>query len=354
LPDGYVGAASAVLPAPSANKLLGWNDDALALQNYVAADIPVTAVSAFWQTVLDDASAGASFVTMFAGLSAETSPAVADSIILKDDSAGTVDTITLANLLKVINALTAETSPAANDELALYDASAGTADKITLENLLKVINALTADSAPDPTADYTVSYDTSAGAAKKVLIKDIGGPLVFLSEQTASTSASIDFISGITSTYDEYEVHLHSVVAATNNTSLYLRTSTDGGSTFAASGGDYDYMTTGRNSSNAAEGEAAAGAGQMVLTFLGASDGVSSTANRGGFSGVVRFFRPSNTTHQKHFIFNGTYAQASGDSAHMFGAGHRLATADIDAIRFLFSSGNIASGTFVLYGIKKS
>jgi hypothetical protein len=35
-----------------------------------------------------------------------------------------------------------------------------------------------------------------------------------------------------------------------------------------------------------------------------------------------------------------------------YGGGMRLANADIDAIRFLMSSGNITSGKIYMYGIK--
>jgi hypothetical protein len=46
---------------------------------------------------------------------------------------------------------------------------------------------------------------------------------------------------------------------------------------------------------------------------------------------------------------------ANAGSAFNFvkGGGIRDTNADVDAIRFLLSSGNIASGTFRLYGVRK-
>lgn len=70
-----------------------------------------------------------------AALTAETSPAVADEVIIQDVSEGAANKITLANLLKVVGGLTAETLPTTSDELLLHDASASTADKITLDVL---------------------------------------------------------------------------------------------------------------------------------------------------------------------------------------------------------------------------
>jgi hypothetical protein len=125
-------------------------------------------ISAFAQTVVDDTSAAAMVETLRTDLSALTSPAIDDEILLRDTSTTSGKRMTLENMLKVIDALTAETAPDIADELALFDASASTTDKITLANLLKVINGLTEDTAPDKAADFLLSYDTSATAAKKV------------------------------------------------------------------------------------------------------------------------------------------------------------------------------------------
>jgi len=69
-----------------------------------------------------------------------------------------------------ISALTANTAPAVTDLTVMVDDPAGTplTQKITLSDLLKVINGLTEDTNPDESADFILTYDTSAGAAKKV------------------------------------------------------------------------------------------------------------------------------------------------------------------------------------------
>lgn len=77
---------------------------------------------------------------------------------------------------QLINAMTAETSIATDDLVAIADASAGSSNrKMTVANVLKVINALTADTAPVGTDDYVATYDASASAAKKVLIDLVRG-----------------------------------------------------------------------------------------------------------------------------------------------------------------------------------
>lgn len=63
---------------------------------------------------------------------------------------------------------TAETSVAITDELPLYDLSATENNKITVNNLFKAVNGFTEDTSPDESADFLLSYDTSASDVKKV------------------------------------------------------------------------------------------------------------------------------------------------------------------------------------------
>ena len=48
--------------------------------------------------------------------------------------------------------------------------------------------------------------------------------------------------------------------------------------------------------------------------------------------------------------FSTAYQTAAALLAQMHGAGQRAAAQDTDAIRILFESGNIASGSWALYG----
>lgn len=77
---------------------------------------------------------------------------------------------------KKITDLTEDTTPGIDSVIETTKDPNGTplSRKAQLQNVLKIINALTADTSPDRTADYGVTYDTSASAAKKVLVKDYG------------------------------------------------------------------------------------------------------------------------------------------------------------------------------------
>lgn len=68
----------------------------------------------------------------------------------------------------VVHALAAESGISTSDELPVYSASDSANKKVTVANLLKNVTGLTEDTSPDGAADFLLSYDTSASAAKKV------------------------------------------------------------------------------------------------------------------------------------------------------------------------------------------
>lgn len=84
-----------------------------------------------------------------------------------------------------ITALTANTTPAVTDILPMVDDPAGSplTQKITFQNFLKVINGLTEDASPVTSADFLLSYDTSASDVKKVKPDNLG----FISTSSTST-----------------------------------------------------------------------------------------------------------------------------------------------------------------------
>jgi hypothetical protein len=108
------------------------------------------------------------FPNIVTQLTAETTPAVADEVVIYDASASANRKMTLANLLKVITLLTAETAVSPTDQIAVYDASESATDKMTLQTVFNVVNGLTEDTSPDEAADFLLIYDSSANAAKKV------------------------------------------------------------------------------------------------------------------------------------------------------------------------------------------
>lgn len=171
------------------------------------------------------------------------------------------------------------------------------------------------------------------------------GAWVRISTATASASATVDFTSSINSTYDVYLVEVVNAKPATNGAFFYMQTSANSGSSWDTGAGFYlgahgVMKLTGWTVSSA-------GTGNIIL-----SDGVSSS--REGYSGFVFVTTPSNAT-RCHVRAEGSYTDSATTVETLsLTAAHRDSAAAVNGFRFLFSTGNITSGTFNLYGRKKT
>ena len=177
-----------------------------------------------------------------------------------------------------------------------------------------------------------------------------GGALVLLEQHTASSSATLDFTTAITSTYDEYMIEMLNLVPATNAVDLRLEVSTDGGSTWDTTSGHYSWEALRSNTS----GAVSSGSTSDIAICLSANtlDHVQNDANNGGVHGSFRLIAPGSAIYKYLFGNVSLYYGSSWVTA--FIGGRYLQTAAVNALRFLFSSGNIASGTIRVYGIAKS
>ncbi len=218
--------------------------------------------------------------------------------------------------------------------------------------------AVTANDFGTQTANTFLAGPTSAGPStptfRTVVAADVpasvGTSMVLLATGTASNSSEIDFTQ-ISSTYDVYMVECVGILPATNAVALQLRFSIDGGSTYKAGGTDYVYannaLTTGTVDASIASGGATA-------ILLNGAAGISNTTVTGGYTGQVILLNMNSTTKGKVATYSGMAGRAESISGSGASALAAMDTGAINAIRFLMSSGNITSGVFYLYGIKKS
>jgi hypothetical protein len=180
------------------------------------------------------------------------------------------------------------------------------------------------------------------------------GTLILLSTQTASSSATISFTTGLDSTYDEYIFKFINIHPATDNVSFQFNMSTDSGSNYN--------VTKTTTFFEAFNNEADT---TTSLQYSGSFDLAQSTAfqplsygigndNDQSLSGSLTLFNPSSTTYVKHFISNTNYYYYTDFSVNAFSTGYGNTTSAINAIQFKMSSGNIDDGIIKLYGVKKS
>lgn len=171
--------------------------------------------------------------------------------------------------------------------------------------------------------------------------------LTLIESKTASSSATIDFTTGIDSTYDEYQIHYWDVMPATDNVALWLQVSKDAGVNWRSTAGDYRHSVGYVNTVNTGNTNSASD------TKIQINRGVGNASNR-GCAGQITFWNPSGTSRNKWFQLFGQHVDNTGVPEASNGRGaFILDNAAINGIRLLFSSGNIASGTFKLYGVKK-
>ncbi len=125
---------------------------------------------------LTDAGAGGNITAAlsFTGMSQRTSFDGAGYIPFYEPSLSGHYRLHFDDLFGGATALTA--GPATNDRVPIQDVSAATGSKarsVTVEEFFRGVNSLTEDTVPDPSADYVMSYDASANAAKKVLMSGV-------------------------------------------------------------------------------------------------------------------------------------------------------------------------------------
>ena len=174
----------------------------------------------------------------------------------------------------------------------------------------------------------------------------IGGSIHYISKATASNSASIEFTSGITSSFKNYKFILNNVLPATDNVNFKIQISFDGGSSYETSG----YLTTSQISFHgSSQGHSYIEANDS-LTILGGS-GASNVVSEGGIWGTLILTVPSETV--SHRMYGElTYMNHSSLLYNGNSSGIVTATSAINAIKFYFASGNITSGSIAMYGIK--
>lgn len=176
---------------------------------------------------------------------------------------------------------------------------------------------------------------------------DSAGDMIHLSTQTASSSAQIDFTSLMSNTYRTYKVFINNLVPATDGTTLYIRVSTDNGSTFKS--GASDYYTISQAMGSGIVANETQGATHVALNPSSYSMG-NDTNEVGRLE--VTVYGAHNTGVRTEITSFGGYESSSGYLVSAFANGFYNANTEVNAIRFLMSSGNISSGTFSLYGIK--
>ena len=177
-----------------------------------------------------------------------------------------------------------------------------------------------------------------------------GGAMTLLETQTASSSSTISFTSGIDSTYKEYQIHIIQAHCSADNQILQMGFR-DGSTAYDATKTTtyFNAMHKEDDSStsvgyNADQDQAQATGFLNVSEALGADNDQCANV-------IITLYDPSNTTFVKHFNARTAYVHQNDRSIDAFIGGYCNTTSAIDGVQFKMDSGNIDAGTFKLYGV---
>jgi hypothetical protein len=197
--------------------------------------------------------------------------------------------------------------------------------------------------------------DTSVASISELENAAAGGAMNLISEQTASGSASIEFTSGIDSTYPIYRFEFINIHPSTAERQLIFNMSTDGGSNYNVTKTTTFFRANHREDDGGADLAYRTGDDLAQSTSYQKLSADNGAGNDEALSGYLIIFNPSSTTFVKHFIAESNSYQILQDHTnHSFIAGYGNTTSSVNAIRFIMETGNIDSGTFKLYGISGS
>jgi hypothetical protein len=187
----------------------------------------------------------------------------------------------------------------------------------------------------------------SNGASAPSWVTASASGLTLLSTVTASNSATVDIDTTFSSTYDSYVIVFSNMSPDTDTVTPRVRLKLSG--TYQTSGYNYhSAYPSNASSSYAAQG----GSSQAYIALMGGITQDSRSTNPDSTIDMhLRINQPSNSVPYKSISWNGSHAGSTFNV--LFGSGQNdtyIGATVLTGVRFYYSSGNVATGTFRLYG----
>jgi hypothetical protein len=190
---------------------------------------------------------------------------------------------------------------------------------------------------------------TSAGTgAAPTWVTASAGAMTFISVQTVSgTPSTLDFTSGISSTYDDYIVIFENVALSANAAKLQMLLYKSGAFQVDTYSEVFIYAD--------ASGAAPVGVGDSATFTISRQ---SSSTNTNLRSGTINLYNLNSTTaYASSCTWSSQNTGASGtgtNNVFTTGGGTEATAAVVTQLRFRPNTGTFTSGKFRLYGIQKS
>ena len=178
-----------------------------------------------------------------------------------------------------------------------------------------------------------------------------GGSLNLISTQTASSSSTISFTSGIDSTYDAYMFKFYNIHPATDNVTFQFQADTGTNTNYNQTLTSTVFRALHTEDDSSATLDYQTGIDQAQGTGFQTLAGNIGNDNDQNECGTLTLYQPSSSTFVKHFLAEMNDSVYSDGLAHIFIAGYFNTTTALTRVQFKMSSGNIDAGTIKLYGI---
>ena len=177
------------------------------------------------------------------------------------------------------------------------------------------------------------------------------GSLSHIATQTASSSASLSFTSGIDSTYKEYIFYFVNMHPVTDNVDFRFQANRVSGSGYNETITSTNFQAYHEENGSSAVLQYRADYDQAQGTAFQLLGNTCGNGNDESISGYLHIFNPSSTTLVKHYIAR-TNTYYYGDiTIDLYSAGYFNVESALDEFQFKFSSGNIDSGQILLFGL---
>lgn len=185
------------------------------------------------------------------------------------------------------------------------------------------------------------------GAAGRTLLDLLRGD-EYITTLTASNSTQLDFTGFNSGRYTGYRLLCQNLKPQSDAVSLRLRLGTSGIDSSAL----YDWSCV------AGAGSTPFGDGGAAATVIGLNPTATSTlgnaAAENGWSGEITLLNPHTNGAYKRLNYQGSFATPSTVNVGVSGQGAYANAGSLDSLRLFMSSGNIASGTVIVQGIRSA
>ena len=195
-------------------------------------------------------------------------------------------------------------------------------------------------------ADVDDSNNSKQDTVQGILDLVPAGVLEKVSTTTFSGAATFDV--ALAAGYD-YKISLRNVKPSTDDVVLMCRTSSDGGSSFDSGSSDYAGGFTGIRENGTIDSRSYSAAATADITNSGVGSASDECINV-----ILNSINHDSGVNQKHFFAEISMNDpASGTLRNLDGSFVRRSATAVDAIRFYFASGTIASGQATVYRIAR-